>query len=256
MEILLTILFILLKVIIGILVLLVIILLLPFKYTFDASYIDKELNIYLKYIIFPLHVYANTNNKLEFKGTLWKKVLFESKKEVKTIEKNSIGDTDFIVDKYIEESIEETDKDAKRLFLRAKKYEKDLKSKNKSKDKAKKEKVSFTTKLKRFMPSNIIYVIRLVFREGFKISNRLKPTKMDVSIKLGYDNPFKTGLVLAALGPISVFRSLGFNIGGCFNKSIFEGTIHATRRICLIYVLMPAIRVLLDKRFRSIAFKK
>ena len=75
MEIFLTILFILLKVIIGILVLLVIILLLPFKYTFDASYIDKELNIYLKYIIFPLHVYANTNNKLEFKGTLWKKVL-------------------------------------------------------------------------------------------------------------------------------------------------------------------------------------
>ena len=87
-------------------------------------------------------------------------------------------------------------------------------------------------------------------KEAFRLLKAVKPRKFKAQIVFGFEDPYLTGKTLAGLSVVYPF------IGGCtsitpnFEQEILKGDLYIRGNLRVIYFVIPAIRLLLDKNVR------
>lgn len=94
--------------------------------------------------------------------------------------------------------------------------------------------------------------IRLTFAESKKILKHILPGKLKSTIKFGTGDPCSTGQALGAFSILYSFYGDNISITPDFENKVFEGKHYARGRISLITILLIIIRLIRDKRFKSL----
>lgn len=123
------------------------------------------------------------------------------------------------------------------------KKSKDKKDKKKKKKKERKKKKEFS-----------IEAFRYVFTSIKKVLFHLMPDKIQGYGRLGFYDPYYTGITCSFVESI---RGLGLhtlNLDYVFDDEVYEGEIYIEGRIVVIYIVFVAIRLLLNKSTRKLIF--
>ncbi|MBO4667486.1 MAG: hypothetical protein J5666_05100 [Bacilli bacterium] len=270
MSIFLKILSIVLIVILIIIILLALLLILPFKYLISLSYSDKEFTFDFKYSVVSFNTLITLKPPIKYYLKIFGITIFDSenKKEGKTKkekvdkkEARRISDTDFLRDKSISEDLRASDKDARELLNSAKKFEKAqleeiIRSGDIDKQGVKQKVDSFIDKLHNIIPPDMKYVLKKVSDEVFKLIKKLSPTDVDVDISYGSSDPYMVGISYAILAPLISITGGDINARPEFGTDEIKAKLELARRVPLITIVIPVLRLLLDKKFRNIVLNK
>lgn len=90
-------------------------------------------------------------------------------------------------------------------------------------------------------------IIKLTLEFLKKLGLKNKPKKLRITGIVGFETPDKTGMFLGALGIVSAYIPLDFDIAGDFEKQIIALNIKVTGRLVLWKVLYPIIRYALKE---------
>ena len=279
-----TILLVLLIIIAVLLAIIILILLIPFKYNLNCIYKNEDrLELDLKFIFFRITGYLVYTPELDFELKLWNKVILKKKSDDEEDEDeeedNSIADTDFIENKDLEDDVKESKSAIRDLFASAKKmkakkeeeYELELDEEDDEdidegddeiddikKEKEEKEKKAFNLidKFKNLLDNDIIYVIKRVTSEGINVLNVIKPSKYKVTIKKGTKDPYVMGMTLAIAAPLYAFMGDDLKVVKNSESAFTWSCVYMTGTPQLYKLIPPIFRLLKDKRFRGIVFKK
>ena len=264
-------------IILVIIVLLVLLIIVPFRYLISFSYIDNELSFNFKYSIVTFNTLIAFKSKIKYYLKIFGRTIFDSddkKKEGKekkskkakaAVNKTSIvkgvADTDFMRDKSIDEEVRASNEDAKELLKSAKKFEKKqleeiIKAGDIEKKGLKSKIDSFIDGLKNIIPPDMKYVLKKVSDEIFKLLKKLAPTDVDVDISYGSSDPYVVGLSYAVLAPLISITDGDINAKPKFGTGEIGAHIELARRVPLITIVIPVVRLLLDKKFRNIVLSK
>lgn len=80
----------------------------------------------------------------------------------------------------------------------------------------------------------------------------LKPKKVKTDIHFGFEDPYHTGLALAACGMIYPFVGEYMNIRPDFENQVLEGTFYIKGRLRMIYLVILAVRLFFDRNIRTL----
>ena len=275
--------------IVGIVLLVVIILIVllfiaPFKYLISLSYGDNEISFDFKYSVVTFNAFIAFKSKVKYYLKILGITLFDSEDKKKDTGKGKgadkkknkkakadtnetltttkrLTDTDFMRDKSIDEEVRASNEDAKELLKSAKKFEKkQLEEIIKSGDignKGLKTKIdSFIDGLQNIIPPDMKYVLKKVSDEVFKLLKKLSPSDVDVDISYGSSDPYMLGIGFAVLAPLISLTGGDINAKPKFGSDEVSAHIRLARRVSIITIVIPVVRLLLDKKFRSIVFSK
>ena len=272
------ILFVVIIIVLVIIILLALLLIIPFRYLISLIYNDGEISFDFKYSVITFNVFIALKSKIKYYLKALGITIFDSdskknKDKVSSKDKNdkvilneaslkpSLADTDFLQDKSISEELRASDEDAKKLLKSAKKIEKeqleDLVKTGSIDDKSIRQKIDlFIDNLHNIIPPDMKYVLKKVSAETLSLIKKLSPTDVDVDISYGSDNPYLVGLSFAILAPAIAITDGDINAKPSFNKDGVSAKIELARRVPLITIVIPVVRLLLDKKFRNIVFSK
>ena len=82
------------------------------------------------------------------------------------------------------------------------------------------------------------------------------PKKYELNIKYGISDPYTYGISYAILAPLTGILDENLKVDPTFGKNNFESELNASKRVPLYKIIEPALKLLLDKKFRSIVFNK
>lgn len=277
---------IILAVIIAIvLVIILVILLVPFEYLLDINYIeDNRVDINLKYIIFKLKGFLVFNPETSYELKLWNKILLSSEDDDEEDDEDSIEDTDFIETEDLSEEVKESKATIKDLFVSAKRLEEkkrkeeieedddddeidddldeddiedtEIEVTDKSLEKTKEKTFGIIDKFKNIFKGDEFYVIKKTANEAIGALSILKPDKINVDVKYGNKDPYAMGLLFSIAAPIYSFLGKKLKLKQNKSSNLTEGHIDITGHPQLYKLLAPILRLLLDKKFRKVVFKK
>ena len=246
MDILLKILFAIAIILVILIIILMFFLLYPFKYDIDITYDEKQFVLKFKYSIIYFFLSFDFSNPVKCRLEILSKKVFDSKSTSKK-SKRVTNSAEFA------EDVKETKEAVKDLFTSAKKME----TKQKAERRIDSEKVeSFIDRNDKFIPRDTIYVLKKIIKELKKTLIFVVPKKYKVEISYGIQNPFAIGLSYLAIAPISAMGDKNVVIKSNFMEDTFKGHAHMSNRMPKMCILMPVIRLLLDKRLREIILKK
>lgn len=271
-------------VLLVIIILLVLLFVIPFRYLIRFSYGDNEISFDFKYSIVTFNAFIALKSKVKYYLKIFGITLFDSedkkkdtgkgkgadKKKNKKVKADTnetltttkrLTDTDFMRDKSIDEEVRASNEDAKELLKSAKKFEKkQLEEIIKSGDignKGLKTKVdSFIDGLQNIILPDMKYVLKKVSDEVFKLLKKLSPSDVDVDILYGSNDPYMLGIGFAVLAPLISLTGGDINAKPKFGSDEVSAHIELSRRVPLITIVIPVVRLLIDKKFRSIVFSK
>lgn len=134
------------------------------------------------------------------------------------------------------------------------------------KEKASKQKVSWFQKIKCTIikiydkikkikeyitnDTNLKAILRIK-NELIYFLKKIKPKKIKGFIRFGMEDPYNTGRVLAVLSVLYPFYGEHFEIYPEFDKEIIEGNIYLKGRIRLIYLIIAACKICLDRNVKQ-----
>ena len=285
-----TILLVLLIIIAILLAIIIILLFIPFKYNLNCIYKNEDrLELDLKFIFIRITGYLVYTPELDFELKLWNKVILKKKSDDEDDEdeeeENSIADTDFIENKDLEDDVEESKSAIRNLFASAKKmkakkeeeyeleeddddeFDEDIDDEEdddddeideikKDKEEKKKKAFNLIDKFKNLLDNDIIYVIKRVTSEGINVLNVIKPSKYKVTIKKGTKDPYAMGMTLAIAAPLYAFMGDDLKVVKNSESAFTWSCVYMTGTPRLYKLIPPIFRLLKDKRFRGIVFKK
>lgn len=271
-------------VILVIIILIVLLFVIPFRYLISLSYGDNEISFDFKYSIVTFNAFIALKSKVKYYLKILGITIFDSddkkkdagkgksddKKKNKKVKADinetltttkRLTDTDFMRDKSIDEEVRASNEDAKELLKSAKKFEKkqleEIIKSGEIGNKGLKTKVdSFIDGLQNIIPPDMKYVLKKVSDEVFKLLKKLSPSDVDVDISYGSSDPYMLGIGFAVLAPIISLTGGDINAKPKFGSDEIEAKIELARRVPLIAIVMPVVRLLLDKKFRNIVFSK
>lgn len=96
---------------------------------------------------------------------------------------------------------------------------------------------------------------RLLFKQVKSLLKHILPRKMRGKVKFGFDDPYTTGQVLMYISPFYGLYGKKFQVIPVFEEPVLEGEAWLKGRIRIGIILVVAIRVLLDKNFRTLLKK-
>ncbi|AUG58179.1 MAG TPA: DUF2953 domain-containing protein [Ruminiclostridium sp.] len=109
------------------------------------------------------------------------------------------------------------------------------KKKRKKKRRPKKDK-SYNYLNKRFLKSSLKTIGKVILH--------IKPSKLEISGKIGFDDPYYTGLICAFRNIFyPKFKNAKINIDTVFEDEIFEGSFLIQGRVILFYVVYMVLRL-------------
>lgn len=253
-------------IILVIAVLLIFLLVVPFRYIINLSYGDDEISFDFKYSVITFNAFVAFKSNVKYYLKILGMTIFDSdskKKENgkdKNVQKKFV-DTEFMRDKSINEEMRASNEDAHELLKSAKKFEKKqledvIKSGAIEKDEYKSKVDSFIDRLHNIIPSDMKYVLKKVSDEVFKLLKKLAPADVDIDVSYGSNDPYMVGLSYAIFAPLISITGSDISATPKFGSDEISVYIELVRRVPLITIVIPVVRLLIDKRFRNIVFSK
>ena len=226
----------------------------PFRYDIDVTYDEKILLLTFKYSIVYFFLSFDFSSPVKCRLELFSKKIFDSesskkskdKKEVATHEEEVVSPAEFV------EDVKDAKETVRDLFASAKKMEDKQKAERKI-DSRKLE--SLVDRFEKFIPNDTIYVLKKILKELKNTLIFIIPKKYKAEIIYGIQDPYAMGLSYMITAPISIMGDKNVDIKPKFMVDTFKGHIHMSNRMPKVCILMPVIRLLLDKRFREIIFR-
>ena len=92
----------------------------------------------------------------------------------------------------------------------------------------------------------------LVWKRAKKLVRYVLPKKVQGRIRFGFDDPYDTGQVLAAVSPFYGLYARTLTLEPDFTGTALDGELHFKGRIALWYPLWTAARLFISKDFRRL----
>lgn len=99
-------------------------------------------------------------------------------------------------------------------------------------------------------------LVRLIKKELKELIKEITPVKYDVNVRYGCEEPYMTGRVLGVLAVIYGITGVQFNITPEFEQKVLEGDIYMKGRVRIYRLLLIALRMYKNNRFRKLVFNK
>lgn len=96
---------------------------------------------------------------------------------------------------------------------------------------------------------------RLLLRQTKKFLAHLLPGKIKGRVRFGFDDPYYTGQVLAAVSPFYGFYARSVSLEPVFDEAVLEGELEVKGRIRLASLIFIGLRMLANKNFRKLLKK-
>lgn len=263
MQIVFTILLYALIVLLALLLVLLVFCIVPLRYIFDISYKENTFNLKFKFCIIKFELCIELGTPLRYKAQIMHKIIADSenKKNNEKSKDSSIAETDFIEDKDLESSVTIEKTVTKEILKRAEEYNKEISADdNKDKkikgiDDIKNKIFSFIDSFKNILPKSIIDVAKLITREWCKYYKNLMPKKVTTNTEFGIDDPYSVGLILGFISPLYAVYGNSIKVVPHFDKNMLDLDVKIIGRPQIIFIAIPVINLLFDKRFREVFFK-
>lgn len=261
----------LLIIILVLLIIILVIFLYPFKYILDIRYDDKALKLSFKYFLISFLLKIEFNVPIEYRLKILSKTIFAGKKDIDAMKKIDKKSGEAIIETKIDSeskdiisnevlvketkgnTLKENDNVVKDLFVSAKKAEN---RQGIDSDSEKKSIESTIEKIKDFIPEDLTYIISLILDNISLILRRVRPREYKVDLSYGIRDPYIMGLTCAIVTPLKALSDSNMNIEPHFMEDSFTGHICAKSRVSAFLAIKPVLNILLDKKFRAVAFKK
>ncbi len=94
--------------------------------------------------------------------------------------------------------------------------------------------------------------IALLWRQTKKLFRHILPRKVSGNVRFGFDDPYRTGQVLAAVSPFYSIYGKSLALDPVFDGTALDGEIHIRGRIRAATLLWIAVRVFLNRNFRKL----
>lgn len=91
-----------------------------------------------------------------------------------------------------------------------------------------------------------------VMKELVWLKRFLKPKKVHADLHFGFEDPYKTGLTLAACGMIYPIIGEHIHIRPDFENQVLEGEFYMKGRLRLIYLVIMAVGIVRDRNVRTL----
>jgi hypothetical protein len=88
-----------------------------------------------------------------------------------------------------------------------------------------------------------------------RILKNIKPRKLFLDFKIGFNDPMWTGLLFAALPPMFLKHNHSIRIEPVFNEEIYEGEVEVEGKIWIPIIIIEIIRFFSKKPLRNIISK-
>lgn len=95
----------------------------------------------------------------------------------------------------------------------------------------------------------------LLRRQVWKLCRHIFPGRISGRVRFGFDDPAKTGQVLAYISPFYALYARRLEVIPVFEESVMEGAVQLRGRIRIGTLIVIAVRMLLDKNFRALLKK-
>ena len=99
-------------------------------------------------------------------------------------------------------------------------------------------------------------LVRLIKKEVKELIREITPVKYDVNVRYGCEEPYMTGRILGVIAVIYGITGVQFNITPEFEQKVLEGDIYMKGRVRIYRLLLIALRVYKNNRFRKLVFNK
>lgn len=99
-------------------------------------------------------------------------------------------------------------------------------------------------------------LVRLIKKELKELIKEITPVKYDVNVRYGCEEPYMTGRILGVLAVIYGITGVQFNITPEFEQKVLEGDIYMKGRVRIYRLLLIALRMYKNNRFRKLVFNK
>lgn len=96
-------------------------------------------------------------------------------------------------------------------------------------------------------------MLRLVLKQFKRLIRHILPTKLKGSVKFGFDDPSQTGQILMYISPFYGFYGRNLTVCPSFEEKILEGELELKGRIRVGTLVMIAIALIRNRRFRTSA---
>lgn len=90
-----------------------------------------------------------------------------------------------------------------------------------------------------------------LLKELLRLLKKIKPKKLKGNVEFGFEDPYKTGSILAYLSMLYPFYGDNINIHPKFEESVLRGDVYLKGRIRISYMMNMGIRLILNKNIRS-----
>lgn len=98
-------------------------------------------------------------------------------------------------------------------------------------------------------------LVSLIISQIKRLFKEIKPKKYDINVHFGFQEPDVTGKVLMYIAVFYGITGLNINIKPEFEEKIFEGDCYLKGRVRVITLLLIALKVYKNKRFKQIINK-
>ena len=92
--------------------------------------------------------------------------------------------------------------------------------------------------------------------ENKELVREITPVKYDVNMRYGCEEPYMTGRILGVIAVIYGITGVQFNITPEFEQKVLEGDIYMKGRVRIYRLLLIALRIYKNNRFRKLVFNK
>ena len=99
-------------------------------------------------------------------------------------------------------------------------------------------------------------LVRLIKKELKELIREITPVKYDVNVRYGCEEPYMTGRILGVIAVIYGITGVRFNITPEFEQKVLEGDIYMKGRVRIYRLLLIALRVYKNNKFRKLVFNK
>ena len=267
---------ILLAVILGIILLVILVVLfaaLRYEVTATADNDIKSLNAYVRFswLFRLISGYVKyQEEKVEWQMRIaWKKLNVPKEEnshpvnvDVKEIAKDVTEDTKDIAKEITTEVVNEVKESASHNqteTVKAEKKAKKAKKKTKKKIGCSFQKISDKIKEITDLKDKIVAFLtaethkkafQKLLKELLRLLKKLKPKKLKANVEYGFEDPYKTGSILAYLSMLYPFYGDNIHIVPHFKEKVIKGDIFIKGRIRISYMANMGIRLILDKHIR------
>ena len=97
--------------------------------------------------------------------------------------------------------------------------------------------------------------VHFIFLRVKEVFRAIKPRKYSIKLHIGFEDPATTGQVLMFIAPFCGLTGLLMDIDAEFDRDVKEADIKLKGHVRLISILVIAIKLLLNKKFRELVFK-